>query len=82
MPKSSRINSRKVLEKAEHKLCIYRLTLPKFRHLIFFIKVKTLLKKTAARACKNLIDASTNAMLIETQENIRNWFAHCCYCTS
>jgi hypothetical protein len=37
------------------------------------------LKKTAARAYKKLIEASTNAMLIETQENIRNWFAHCCY---
>jgi hypothetical protein len=29
-----------------------------------------------------LIDAIANAMLNVTQENIHNWFAHCCYCTS
>lgn len=45
-------------------------------------KVKSILRKTAARTYKDLIDGITNAMLQVTQSNIRNWFAHCCYCTS
>ena len=48
----------------------------------FWSKVKSILRKTAARTYKDLIDAIANAMLNVTQENIRNWFAHCCYCTS
>jgi transposase len=48
----------------------------------FWSKVKSILRKTAARTYKDLIEAIANAMLNVTQENIRNWFAHCCYCTS
>ena len=48
----------------------------------FWSKVKSILRKTAARTYKDLIDAIANAMLNVTQENIRNWFAHCCDCTS
>ena len=48
----------------------------------FWSKVKSILRKTAARTYKDLIDAIANAMFFVTQENIRNWFAHCCYCTS
>jgi hypothetical protein len=48
----------------------------------FWSKVKALLRKTAARTYQDLIDGITNAILKVTQENIRNWFAHCCYCTS
>lgn len=48
----------------------------------FWSKVKALLRKTAARTYEDLIDGITNAMLNVTQDNIRNWFAHCCYCTS
>jgi transposase len=45
-------------------------------------KVKSILRKTAARTYTDLIDGITNAMLQVTQSNIRNWFVHCCYCTS
>ncbi|HEY9727248.1 MAG TPA: IS630 family transposase, partial [Chroococcales cyanobacterium] len=45
-------------------------------------KVKSILRKTAARTYTDLIDGITNAMLQVTQSNIRNWFAHCCYCAS
>jgi transposase len=48
----------------------------------FWSKVKALLKKTAARTYKDLVDGITSAMQKVTQEDIRNWFAHCCYCTS
>lgn len=48
----------------------------------FWSKIKALLRKTAARTYKDLIDAIVNAMLRVTKKDIRNWFAHCCYCTS
>ncbi|PSO48177.1 MAG: IS630 family transposase, partial [Cyanobacteria bacterium SW_9_44_58] len=31
---------------------------------------------------KDLVDAITEAMLKVTNQDIRNWFTHCCYCTS
>lgn len=48
----------------------------------FWSSVKSILRKTAARTYKDLVDGIANAMLRITQENIRNWFAHCCYCAS
>ena len=48
----------------------------------FWSKVKSLLIKLKARTYADLIDAIADAMLQVTQTDIRNWFAHCCYCTS
>ena len=44
--------------------------------------MKAILKKAKARTYKDLIEAIADAMLQVTQQDIRNWFAHCCYCTS
>lgn len=46
------------------------------------MKVKAILRKLKARTYQNLIDGITDAMLQVTQQDIRNWFTHCCYCTS
>ena len=48
----------------------------------FWSKVKAILRKMAARTYKDLINGLTNAMFKVTESNIRNWFAHCCCCTS
>lgn len=74
---------REVLEKAGVQLLFLSPYSPEFSPIEnFWSKVKAILKKTAARTYKDLIDGITNAMLQVTQANIRNWFAHCCYCTS
>lgn len=48
----------------------------------FWSKVKSILRKLKTRNYLDLIDAITDAMLQVTQKDIRNWFTHCCYCTS
>ena len=48
----------------------------------FWSKVKALLKKTAARTYKDLIESIVNAMLQVTKKDISHWFTHCCYHTS
>ena len=72
---------REFIEKAGAKLLYLSPYSPEFSPIENFCsKVKSILRKTAARTYKDLIDAITNAMLEVTQSNIRNWFAHCCYC--
>ena len=74
---------REAIEKAGAKLVYLSPYSPEFSPIEnFWSKVKDILRKTAARTYKDLIDGITNAMHKVTQENIRNWFAHCCYCTS
>jgi transposase len=74
---------REFIEKAGAKLLYLSPYSPEFSPIEnFWSKVKSLLRKTAARTYKDLINGITNAMLQVTKENIRNWFAHCCYCTS
>ena len=74
---------RKFIEQAGATLLYLSPYSPEFSPIEnFWSKVKSILRKTAARTYKDLIDAIANAMLNVTQENIRNWFAHCCYCTS
>lgn len=74
---------REVIEKAGAKLIYLSPYSPEFSPIEnFWSKVKAILRKTAAKTYKDLIDGITDAMLQVTQENIRNWFAHCCYCTS
>lgn len=45
-------------------------------------KVKEYLRSTAARSRELLDQAITNALDAVTLKDIRNWFTHCCYCTS
>ena len=74
---------REFIEKAGAKLLYLSPYSPEFSPIEnFWSKVKSILRKTAARTYKDLIDAIANAMLELTQSNIRNWFAHCCYCAS
>jgi transposase len=45
-------------------------------------KVKAILRKLKPRTYKDLVNGITEAMLKVTNQDIRNWFTHCCYCTS
>lgn len=74
---------RQFLEKAGAKLLYLSPYSPEFSPIEnLWSKVNSLLRTTAARTYKDLINGITNAMLQVTKENIRNWFAHCCYCAS
>ncbi|CAA9273546.1 Mobile element protein [uncultured Coleofasciculus sp.] len=74
---------REFIEKAGAQLIYLSPYSPDFSPIEhFWSKVKSILRKTAARTYKDLVNGISNAMLKVTQENIRNWFAHCCYCTS
>lgn len=48
----------------------------------FWSKVKASLRKVKPRNYLDLINAITESMLKVTKKDIRNWYAHCCYCTS
>jgi transposase len=48
----------------------------------FWSKIKSILRKLQARTYQDLIDSITEAMLQVTEEQLHNWFTHCCYCTS
>ncbi len=74
---------REFIEKAGAKLLYLSPYSPEFSPIEnLWSKVKSILRKTAARTYKDLIDGIANAMIEVTQSNIRNWFAHCCYCAS
>ncbi|NMG19640.1 IS630 family transposase [Brasilonema bromeliae SPC951] len=45
-------------------------------------KIKEYLRSLAARSRENLENGITNAMDAVSLKEIRNWFSHCCYCTS
>ena len=45
-------------------------------------KVKSILRKLKPRNYQDLIEHLASALLQVTQNDIRNWFTHCCYCTS
>jgi transposase/uncharacterized protein YnzC (UPF0291/DUF896 family) len=45
-------------------------------------KLKEYLRSVAARNREALDEAITNALDLVRLKDIRNWFAHCCYCTS
>ncbi|MBO0350657.1 transposase [Phormidium pseudopriestleyi FRX01] len=47
----------------------------------FWSKSKEILKKFQPRNYEDLVIGITEAMQQVTQQDIRNWFAHCCYCT-
>lgn len=45
-------------------------------------KIKSLLRSLAARTYRDLAKAIEHAFSQVSLEDIRNWFTHCCYCTS
>jgi transposase len=74
---------RELIEQAGAKLIYLSPYSPEFSPIEnFWSKVKAILRKAKARTYKDLIDSITDAMLEVTPYDIRNWFAHCCYCTS
>jgi transposase len=74
---------REFIEKAGASLMYLPPYCPEFSPIEnFWSKVKAILRKMKARNYKDLIDAIASAILYVTQKDIRNWFAHCCYCTS
>jgi transposase len=75
--------SENLLKQAGAKLIYLSPYSPEFSPIEnFWSKVKAILKKVKARTDKDLINAITDAMLKVTKDDIRNWFTHCCYCTS
>ena len=46
------------------------------------IEVYELEKLSIRKLAKRFIDGIFDAMLSVSQQDIRNWFTHCCYCTS
>ena len=74
---------RRLIESVGAKLIYLSPYSPEFSPIEnFWSKVKAILRKLKARTYKDLIDSITNAMLRVTKNDIHNWFAHCCYCTS
>lgn len=74
---------RELIEEAGAKLIYLSPYSPEFSPIEnFWSKVKAILRKLKARTYKDLINSITDAMLTVTKNDIRNWFAHCCYCTS
>ena len=74
---------RELIEGAGAKLIYLSPYSPEFSPIEnFWSKVKAILKKLKARTYKDLINAIISSMLKVTKNDIRNWFAHCCYCTS
>lgn len=74
---------RELIEKAGAKLIYLSPYSPEFSPIEnFWSKVKASLRRVKPRNYQDLINAITDSMLKVTKEDIRNWFAHCCYCTS
>jgi transposase len=74
---------KEALEKKGAKLIYLSPYSPEFSPIEnFWSKVKAILRKLKARTYKDLIDGIVEAMAQVTQQDIRNWFTHCCYCTS
>jgi transposase len=74
---------REAIEKSGAKFIYLSPYSPEFSPIENFgSKVKAILRKLQARTYQDLIDGITEAMLQVTQQDIRNWFTHCCYCTS
>ena len=74
---------KEAIEQAGAKLIYLAPYSPEFSPIEnFWSKVKAILRKLKARTYKDLIDGIFDAMLSVSQQDIRNWFTHCCYCTS
>lgn len=74
---------RELIEKAGAKLIYLSPYSPEFNPIEnFWSKVKASLRKIKPRNYLDLINAITESMLQVTENDIRNWYAHCCYCIS
>jgi transposase len=47
----------------------------------FWSKVKSTLRSIGARTYRDLVKAIEKAYSQISQQDIKNWFTHCCYCT-
>jgi len=74
---------REIIEQEKARLIYLPPYSPEFSPIEnFWSKVKAMLRKLKARTYKDLIEGIELAMLEVTQKDIRNWFTHCCSCTS
>ncbi|MEG3439117.1 IS630 family transposase [Pannus brasiliensis CCIBt3594] len=48
----------------------------------FWSKIKSILRKLKPRTYRELDEALEKAFKQVSEKDLRNWFAHCCYCTS
>jgi transposase len=74
---------RELIENADAKLVYLSRYSPEFSPIEnMWSKVKNQLRKQAARTYKELIEGIVDAIAQVTVEHLRNWYTHCCYCTS
>lgn len=74
---------RKLIEGAGAKLVYLPPYSPDFSPIEnFWSKVKSVLRNLGARTCQALVEAIEEAFKEVSETDIRNWFCHCCYCTS
>ena len=74
---------RVLIESAGAKLIYLSPYSPEFNPIEnFWSKIKASLRKLKARTYKDLLNAIIDSMSKVTKDDIRNWFTHCCYCTS
>jgi transposase len=45
-------------------------------------KIKSILRQISARTYPDLVKALEFALTQVSEQEVRNWFTHCCYCTS
>lgn len=73
----------KAIEKAGAKVIYLSPYSPDFSPIEnFWSKVKGILRSLGARTYQALEKAITEAFSQVNEQDIRNWFTHCCYCTS
>lgn len=74
---------RKAIEAVGAKLVFLSPYSPEFNPIEnLWSKLKSILRSVEARTYKTLDEAIALAYGQISKDNIRNWFAHCCYCTS
>lgn len=74
---------RELIEAAGAKLVYLSPYSPEFSPIEnFWSRVKARLRKLRPKTYKDLINAIIDSISKVTKNDIRNWFCHCCYCTS
>ena len=74
---------RELIEEAGAKLIYLPTYSPEFNPIEHcWSKLKSILRQIAARTYPDLVKAIELAFDHVSEQDIRNWFTHCCYCTS
>jgi transposase len=74
---------RALIEKAGAKLIFLPPYSPDFSPIEnCFSKIKSILRSIGARSYPELVKAIVKAFSHVSLEDLKNWFAHCCYCAS